>query len=151
MAINMMCMNSECKYYWEDCCTRNIQEERIVINAYGECETFEKGVSDWYLEPMAYDYYNNPITEGTIIEQNRGYKVYFKAVLKEDKLVLENCTKEVLNCQCQLEIEDIEIEQVVNDPRFEVHKHPLKKLIEYYEKLLYEEEVGKSGKHEKSN
>lgn len=48
MAINMMCMNSECKYYWEDNCTKNINEERIVIDSDGKCETFEKGKSDWY-------------------------------------------------------------------------------------------------------
>ncbi|TCO69526.1 hypothetical protein [Marinisporobacter balticus] len=48
MAINMMCMNSECKYYWEDMCTRNVNEERIFINADGKCVSFEKGKSDWY-------------------------------------------------------------------------------------------------------
>lgn len=48
MAINMMCMNDECKYYYEDNCTRNINEERIEINSNGICETFEVGVSDWY-------------------------------------------------------------------------------------------------------
>lgn len=50
MAIKMMCMNTECKYYWEDCCTRNLQEERIIINRNGKCETFEIGVSDFYIE-----------------------------------------------------------------------------------------------------
>lgn len=50
MAINMMCMNSKCKYYWEDNCTRNIEEERIVIDFDGKCETFEEGVSEWYKE-----------------------------------------------------------------------------------------------------
>lgn len=48
MAINMMCMNSECKYYWEDNCMRNMQEERIEINEEGKCETFEKGVNELY-------------------------------------------------------------------------------------------------------
>lgn len=51
MAINMMCMKSNCKYYYEDCCTRNINEERIVINENGQCETFEEGESDWYTCP----------------------------------------------------------------------------------------------------
>lgn len=49
MAINMMCMNSACKYYWEDNCTRNMNEERIEIGEDGKCETFEAGVSDWYV------------------------------------------------------------------------------------------------------
>lgn len=48
MAINMMCMNNNCRYYFEDCCTRNINEERIVIDNNGKCKTFEEGVSDWY-------------------------------------------------------------------------------------------------------
>lgn len=48
MAINMMCSNSECKYYYEDSCIRNLNEERIEIDAYGQCKTFEKGTSDWY-------------------------------------------------------------------------------------------------------
>lgn len=48
MAINMMCMNSDCKYYWEDNCTRNLNEERIELDGDGKCETFEKGKSDWY-------------------------------------------------------------------------------------------------------
>jgi hypothetical protein len=50
MAINMMCTNSDCKYYWEDCCTRNLQEERIIIDSDGKCETFEEGISDFYNE-----------------------------------------------------------------------------------------------------
>ena len=48
MAINMMCMNDECKYYWEDSCMKNINETRIVINNRGNCETFEIGKSEWY-------------------------------------------------------------------------------------------------------
>jgi CTP:phosphocholine cytidylyltransferase-like protein len=50
MAINMMCMNSNCKYYWEDCCMRNIYEERIVIDSDGNCETFEEGINELYKE-----------------------------------------------------------------------------------------------------
>jgi len=56
MAINMMCMNSKCKYYWEDNCTRNINEERIEINRIGICDTFEEGVSDWYKESEGEEY-----------------------------------------------------------------------------------------------
>jgi hypothetical protein len=48
MAINMMCMNSDCKYYWEDNCMRNINEERIEIDENGKCETFEEGVNELY-------------------------------------------------------------------------------------------------------
>lgn len=48
MAINMMCMNNKCKYYWEDSCARNLNEERIEINEDGKCETFEEGICDWY-------------------------------------------------------------------------------------------------------
>lgn len=48
MAINMMCMNDKCKFYYEDCCIKNLNEERIEINENGQCETFEEGVSDFY-------------------------------------------------------------------------------------------------------
>ena len=48
MAINMMCMNSKCKYYYEDNCIRYINEERIEIDENGMCETFKEGVSEWY-------------------------------------------------------------------------------------------------------
>ncbi|WP_404988417.1 hypothetical protein [Clostridium culturomicium] len=47
MAINMMCMNDKCKYYYEDNCIRNINEERIEIDENGKCETFEEGISEW--------------------------------------------------------------------------------------------------------
>lgn len=53
MAINIMCLNNECKHYYEDNCTKNINEERIEIDENGQCKTFEKGVSDWYQEGMA--------------------------------------------------------------------------------------------------
>lgn len=50
MAINIMCMNNKCKYYWEDSCERNIMEKRMIINENGMCETFEEGESEWYEE-----------------------------------------------------------------------------------------------------
>jgi hypothetical protein len=48
MAINMMCTNSQCVNYWEDNCMKNINEERIEINEYGLCETFQPGISPMY-------------------------------------------------------------------------------------------------------
>lgn len=48
MAINMMCLRDDCRYYWEDNCTRNINEKSTVINEFGGCATYEKGKSDWY-------------------------------------------------------------------------------------------------------
>lgn len=48
MAINMMCMNAKCKYYYEDNCTRNLEEEYIELDENGKCETFESGKSDYY-------------------------------------------------------------------------------------------------------
>ena len=50
MAINIMCMKSNCKYYWEDSCTRDINNERIIIDTDGLCESFKEGKSDWYME-----------------------------------------------------------------------------------------------------
>lgn len=57
MAINMMCMNSECKYYWEDCCTRNLEEKRIEIDGNGKCETFQKGRSNYYEQSEVEEYW----------------------------------------------------------------------------------------------
>ena len=48
MAINMMCMNSKCKNYYEDNCMNNINEKRIEINGDGRCETFEEGTNELY-------------------------------------------------------------------------------------------------------
>ena len=48
MAINMMCMNSKCKYYYEDNCMRNVSEERLEIDENGKCKTFEEGINDAY-------------------------------------------------------------------------------------------------------
>lgn len=48
MAINIMCMNSDCKYYWEDCCTRNLEEKQIIISSNGKCMSFEESVSEYY-------------------------------------------------------------------------------------------------------
>ncbi|WP_312071838.1 hypothetical protein [Anaerotignum propionicum] len=54
MAINIQCLNSECKYYWEDCCQRNFEESRIEIDETGHCKSFEKGVCEWYeMEELA--------------------------------------------------------------------------------------------------
>lgn len=48
MDINMMCLNSKCKYYWEDCCQKNIEETRIEIDETGQCVSFETGVCQYY-------------------------------------------------------------------------------------------------------
>lgn len=48
MAINIMCMNDNCKYYYEDSCMRNINEERIEIDEYGRCKTFCEGINEAY-------------------------------------------------------------------------------------------------------
>ena len=48
VAINMMCTNTECKYYWEDNCQRNLEEKRIEIDEYGKCITFEPGRCEYY-------------------------------------------------------------------------------------------------------
>lgn len=48
MAINMMCTNSECKYYFEDCCQRNLEELRHEIGSRGKCLSFLPGVCNYY-------------------------------------------------------------------------------------------------------
>lgn len=46
--MKVMCMNSECKYYFEDFCIKDMQDEKIVLGYQGVCKTYEKGVSDYY-------------------------------------------------------------------------------------------------------
>ena len=46
----MMCERSTCKHYFEDCCMRNFNEERIEINSNGYCRTYEPGVNKAYEE-----------------------------------------------------------------------------------------------------
>ncbi|WP_113676104.1 hypothetical protein [Vallitalea guaymasensis] len=46
----IMCTNSECKYYWEDMCTKNVGNEIVHIDDSGKCEDFEQGECDWYKE-----------------------------------------------------------------------------------------------------
>ena len=67
MAINMMCMNDECKYYYEDSCTRNLEEKRIVIDVNGNCETFEVGKSDYYLKEEEANLIEDLKNEGGLI------------------------------------------------------------------------------------
>lgn len=48
MAINMCCMNDKCKFYFEQMCQKNVNEEFMVIGENGKCEAFKEGKSDWY-------------------------------------------------------------------------------------------------------
>lgn len=48
MAINMMCTNSECRFYWEDCCQRNLEELRHEIGSNGKCLSFLPGTCRYY-------------------------------------------------------------------------------------------------------
>jgi len=41
-------MNTECKYYWEDCCTKVLENEMIYLDVNGKCNSFELGISDYY-------------------------------------------------------------------------------------------------------
>lgn len=42
------CRNSKCKYYWEDCCTKDLKGERLSLDCDGKCDDFGAGVSDFY-------------------------------------------------------------------------------------------------------
>lgn len=63
MAINMVCHNSKCKNYWENCCKKNLEETEIEIDEYGKCNSFEEGVCDWYGEE-----YNSLLEENKRLE-----------------------------------------------------------------------------------
>ena len=80
MAINMMCMNSDCEYYYEDNCTRNINEERIEIDSNGKCITYKKGISNWYLNSKNCDknYKVKCINDNVIVN---GLKCFTKGMI----------------------------------------------------------------------
>ncbi|WP_024622439.1 hypothetical protein [Metaclostridioides mangenotii] len=48
MAINMMCVNSECRHYYEDLCDKNLNEEFHSIDKNGKCLSFERGKNPCY-------------------------------------------------------------------------------------------------------
>ena len=52
MAINMMCTNDKCVYYFEDNCMRNLNEERLELDKNGNCVTFKEGVNENYKEEI---------------------------------------------------------------------------------------------------
>lgn len=48
MSLNFSFRNANCRFYWEDCCGKVLNDEFVTIDESGHCETFEKGVSEWY-------------------------------------------------------------------------------------------------------
>lgn len=45
-AINVSCLNSECKHYYEELCMSVLNGESITLNCESECCNFEKGVNE---------------------------------------------------------------------------------------------------------
>gem|GEM_PF-2414243 len=94
MAINMMCMNSKCKHYWEDNCMRNINEERIEIDENGKCETFEEGISELYTAFGARIRLKEGWTETKIINRlNEALKFYEDSDCDSDGIIYITITK----------------------------------------------------------
>lgn len=44
------CRNTNCFYYWEDSCTKNLEGKMVVFDEDGKCEEQEEGISDYYKE-----------------------------------------------------------------------------------------------------
>jgi len=44
------CRNSDCKNYWEDSCTLNLEDKMVTFDEDGECEDKDIGISDYYIE-----------------------------------------------------------------------------------------------------
>ncbi|EPR12379.1 hypothetical protein [Ruminiclostridium papyrosolvens] len=85
MAINMMCEKSECKHYFEDCCMKNLIEERIHISEDGYCLTYEPGVNDAYKEI-------DKMADGEIQAEQTSNYVY------ESEPTCNICGKPVIEC-----------------------------------------------------
>lgn len=50
MVRGVFCLNTRCKHYFEDTCIHILTKDVITVGEYGKCETFEEGVSEYYLE-----------------------------------------------------------------------------------------------------
>lgn len=112
MAINMMCMNSRCKHYWEDNCMRNLNEERIEINENGVCETFEEGVNECY--ELEKQYTSREVIENFI--KKHGYTYTVEDILESyQKYWINNYYTSYTMTHCienlQVEIMNLLIEQ----------------------------------------
>lgn len=46
--MGIMCVNVNCKHYFEDSCTLALNGKIIHLDAYGRCEEFERGENDMY-------------------------------------------------------------------------------------------------------
>lgn len=44
------CRNSNCENYYEDSCTKNLENKMVTFDEGGKCETFKKGKSSYYDE-----------------------------------------------------------------------------------------------------
>lgn len=42
------CRNTDCKFYWEDSYTKNLEGKMVAFDANGKCEDQEEGISDYY-------------------------------------------------------------------------------------------------------
>lgn len=114
MAINIMCMNDKCEYYYEDNCMKNLNEERIEINETGRCETFKEGTNELYELEKINVYKMNDYewwaSKWNVNDTNEYYKKEYG--LTEE----ENTTEEIEECDLDKEgmwwetnaIEDIE-------------------------------------------
>ncbi len=49
MAMNLCCFNSRCKFYFEDLCDKNLNEELMFLDENGRCTTFKEGIHEGYL------------------------------------------------------------------------------------------------------
>lgn len=46
--MNLMCLNTSCKHYYEDSCMKCLGGERIELDYHGKCTTFELGKNEVY-------------------------------------------------------------------------------------------------------
>lgn len=101
MAINMMCMNDKCEYYYEDNCMKNLNEERIEVDEAGKCETFKEGTNELYelekIKVYKMNDYEWWASKWSIEKTNEYYKKEYG--LTEE----ENPTEEIEECDLDKE------------------------------------------------
>lgn len=55
MMLGISCTNNKCEHYFEDCCTKIYETNKLRISENGTCNDFEYGINNKYRENSWYE------------------------------------------------------------------------------------------------
>ena len=55
MMLGISCTNNKCEHYFENCCTKIYETNKMCRSENGICEDFEYGINDCYREKSWYE------------------------------------------------------------------------------------------------